>query len=240
MKAISSWFVRHPEEPSLWRDLKSGDAGWLPRIGLSLAAAGFVFAITFLIIGLLDHLFRLSDSYMAVCIGIGGAAWCVSLMFIWATFPRWWKALKTFFCILGIWLVAIPAAVFVEDVMSSEEFFISSILALVTGATVFMLFTLGYRRGGGRTLALRDGVIDVRCPECGYSMVGLSQCMCPECGSTLTIDELIRKQNYRTTMPRREALPAAASIEADIPSQPAMTQQELESHQPILGQTASE
>ncbi len=71
-------------------------------------------------------------------------------------------------------------------------------------------------------------------------MVGLSQCMCPECGSTSTIDELIRKQNYRATMPRREALLAAGSIEADIPSQPALTQQELGSDQPIMGQTASE
>ena len=124
--------------------------------------------------------------------------------------------------------------------MRSEEFFIASIIALAAGATVFMFFTLGYRRGGGRALALRNGVIDVRCPECGYSMVGLSQCMCPECGSTLTIDELIRKQNYRATMPRREALPAAESPEADIPPQPSLTQQELGSDQPIMGQTASE
>ena len=52
-------------------------------------------------------------------------------------------------------------------------------------------------------------MIDVRCPECGYSMVGLSQCNCPECGANLTIDELIRRQNYRAISPHRAALPAA-------------------------------
>ncbi len=234
------WFSSDPDEPSLWRDLKTGDAGWMSRIGLSVAAAGVVFAMSFFMMGMIDQSVGLRDRHVAVGVGIGGAIWCVALVLIWATFSRWWKGLKTFFCILGIWLVAIPAAVFVEDVMYSEEFFIASILALATGATVFMLFTLGYRRGGGRALALRDGVIDVRCPECGYSMVGLSQCMCPECGSTSTIDELIRKQNYRATMPRREALPAAESIEANVPSQPALTQQELGSDQPIMGQTASE
>ena len=156
------------------------------------------------------------------------------------TFSRWWKMIKTIFSILGIWFIALPATVFVDEVMNSAEYYIGSIVALAAGATVIMLFTLNYRRSGGRALALRDGVIDVRCPECGYSLVGLTQCICPECGSTLTIDELIRKQNYRAITPRRAALPVAESIESGDCPVPALPQQELGYLQPFDEQTALE
>ncbi len=234
------WLSRDPDEPSLWHDLKSGDAGWLPRTGLSLAVAGLVFAMIAMMMGMLDDFVGLRDRHVAVGVGIGGAAWCVTLVFIWATFSRWLKAIKTIFCISGIWFIALPATVFVNEVMNSAEYYIGSIVALATGATVFILCTLGYRRGGGRALALRDGVIDVRCPECGYSLVGLTQCICPECGSTLTIDELIRKQNYRAITPRRAALPAAESIESGDCPVPALPQQALGSLRPFEKQTALE
>lgn len=197
----------------MWRDLKSGDAGWLPRVGLSFAAAGAISAVTFFMIGVFDDLISIRDRYITIAIGVGGAVWCVTLMFIWATFHRRWKVLKTIFSIMGIWSIAIPATVFIDEVMGSADFYISSILALATGATVFVLFTLGYRRGGGKALALRDGVIDVHCPVCEYSLVGLSQCVCPECGSEFTIDEIIRKQNYRVITQRRPALPAGEEEE---------------------------
>ena len=33
--------------------------------------------------------------------------------------------------------------------------------------------------------------IDVTCPACGYSLVGLSECRCPECGEQFTIEQLL-------------------------------------------------
>ncbi len=138
-------------------------------------------------------------------------------MFIWASYRKWRKSLKTFFYILGVWMVAIPLAVFVGETVQSEEFFIAGIVALAIGLSLFLLMTLAYRRGGGKALALRDGVIDVRCPDCGYSLVGLSECQCPECGLAMTIDEVIRRQNYRMNMPlltsTEEPEPVATSVE---------------------------
>ncbi|MCZ6836758.1 MAG: hypothetical protein O7G85_13365 [Planctomycetota bacterium] len=195
------WLRHDPEDPSLWADLQIGQAGWVPRVGLSLAAAGGLFSIMFIMLGLIDLSLRLDDHHIAIGIGLAGVTWCVALVFIWASFRKWRKPLKTFFCILGVWMIAIPMAFFVEETVQSEEFFIASILALGLGLTLFLLMTLGYRRGGGKALALRDGIIDVTCPECGYSLVGLSECICPECGLAMTIDELIRRQNYRTTVP---------------------------------------
>lgn len=217
MNHMFTWLQRDPDEPSLWRDLKTGRAGWVSRGGLSLAAAGGLFAIVFVLMGLMDLSIGLRDHHIAVGIGLGGAAWCVSLVFIWATFSRWWRGLKTLFCILGIWVVAIPTTVFVDEVFNSEEYFIGAIVALAIGSTLFLLATLGYRRGGGKAIVLRDGIIDVCCPECGYSLVGLAECACPECGTAFTIDELIRRQNYRTTFQTLPALPEPCAPDTTDP-----------------------
>lgn len=206
------WLRRDPEDPSLWTDLQNGQAGWLPRVGLSLASAGGLFSLTFILMGLIDLSLGLDEHHIAIGVALAGVAWCATLVLIWASFHKWRKLLKTMFCILGVWVVAIPSAVFVAETVRSEEFFIASIIALAIGLTLFLLLTLGYRRGGGKSLALRDGVIDVRCPECGYSLVGLSECVCPECGNAMTIDELIRKQNYRANLPQ---LPSSEPIEVD-------------------------
>ena len=49
---------------------------------------------------------------------------------------------------------------------------------------------------GGRPVVGRDNLVRVKCPECGYSLIGLRDLRCPECGATFTIDELIRAQHY--------------------------------------------
>jgi hypothetical protein len=41
-----------------------------------------------------------------------------------------------------------------------------------------------------------EDIVNVRCPQCGYSLVGLTELRCPECGTRFTIDELIRAQGY--------------------------------------------
>jgi uncharacterized C2H2 Zn-finger protein len=43
-----------------------------------------------------------------------------------------------------------------------------------------------------------DGQVNVRCPGCGYSLIGLRELRCPECGMQFTIDELIRAQRYES------------------------------------------
>jgi len=218
-----SWPKADPDAPSLWRDLRSGDAGWLPRIGLSFASAGGILAIVFCGLGLADLVVRMSDGMIAIGVGLGAAAWCIALGLLWSTYGRAWKALKTIFGVVGVWAVSVPVAIMVDELPANGDFFIGAIVALALGTTVLLIATLPYRRGGGKALVGRDGVVDVLCPECGYSLVGISQCLCPECGTIFTIDELIRRQHYRTERPQlppastRPSPPAAVEPPAALP-----------------------
>ena len=63
-----------------------------------------------------------------------------------------------------------------------------------------------YRYSRGRPVETPDGLVNVHCPECGYSMVGLNECRCPECGEHYTVDQLIRRQNYEDRSASKPAL----------------------------------
>lgn len=78
---------------------------------------------------------------------------------------------------------------------SSDVLF--SAWCLLAGALVILLWlpTLhGFR--WGRSIVDAEGLVNVHCPECGYSLIGLPELRCPECGTKFTIDKLIRKQKY--------------------------------------------
>ena len=83
-----TWLQRDPDEPSLWRDLKTGAAGWVPRVGLSLATAGGLFAITFVLMGLVDLVTNLRDHHIAIGVALAGASWGISLVFIWSAYSQ--------------------------------------------------------------------------------------------------------------------------------------------------------
>ena len=70
-------------------------------------------------------------------------------------------------------------------------------LCLVAGA-VTLLFWLptAQRLRLGRPVVNSENLVNVTCPHCGYSLIGLRDLRCPECGTQFSIDELIRRQNY--------------------------------------------
>lgn len=53
--------------------------------------------------------------------------------------------------------------------------------------------------------------LNVHCPSCGYSLIGLRELRCPECGTQFTLDELIRAQEYDLDPRQREVLPGQAA-----------------------------
>jgi DNA-directed RNA polymerase subunit RPC12/RpoP len=54
-----------------------------------------------------------------------------------------------------------------------------------------------YQMSRGRPMQNEeDGLPDIRCPACGYRMVGLREARCPECGRNYTLDELLAKQGF--------------------------------------------
>ena len=50
------------------------------------------------------------------------------------------------------------------------------------------------RRRASATAA--GGALDLRCPSCGYRMVGLRESRCPECGTEYTLEELLARQHF--------------------------------------------
>jgi hypothetical protein len=94
----------------------------------------------------------------------------------------------------------------------SSEFLIAGVLCLAGGVLVLMWLSLYRRYATGRSLVDEHGVIDLRCPECQYRMVGLKEARCPECGREYTLDELVGRQNFEVLR--------AGRLVADQPSGP--------------------
>lgn len=66
----------------------------------------------------------------------------------------------------------------------------------------------------------RDGALDVRCPACGYRMVGLHESRCPECGTAYTLDELLGRQHFIAGVHRQRAGVAAHPTSPTTPPPP--------------------
>jgi predicted RNA-binding Zn-ribbon protein involved in translation (DUF1610 family) len=47
-----------------------------------------------------------------------------------------------------------------------------------------------------RTVRSESGHVDVRCPACGYSLIGLRELRCPECGEQFVLDDLLARQGF--------------------------------------------
>jgi hypothetical protein len=78
-----------------------------------------------------------------------------------------------------------------------------SALLCLGGAAVLLIWVQAARRHAhGPLLRDPDGVLDVRCPTCGYRMVGLHESRCPECGTAYTLDDLLSRQEFVTRKER--------------------------------------
>lgn len=93
-----------------------------------------------------------------------------------------------------------------------------AVVCASAGLTLLMWIRL-YLRNGRRALYDEAGVLDLCCPECQYSMVGLKQARCPECGREYTLDELVSRQDFEVL--RLTRLVARSSGEPDSLSLPA-------------------
>lgn len=212
------FFDDDPGAPSLWEDLRSGQAGFWPRLGLSLGAALALLALAIFGLGLLDLSDRrVDEEHVAAALGLAGAAWCVALFFIWGSYRRFRRAIRTAFGVLTVWAVALPMiALIIALVPRDGEFFIISIVLLAGGITLAIISTAMYR-GTGRPLRNTRGDVNVRCAQCGYSMVGLTEPACPECGRRYTIDELFEAQGYATNATQESIEPETDNAEKLTP-----------------------
>lgn len=202
---------------SLAQDLGSGDAGCLPRIGLSLGAGVGLLAIGFLFSGVMEQLGRRSggfprvtDEFAAIVVLAAAACWCVLLMRIWKGYRRGRNLLRTAFTLLAIWFVTIPIAIFIDGTFRDDLLILACVFLGLCSSILLVTRNL-YRYSRGQPVEMPDGVVNIHCPECGYSMVGLHECRCPECGERYTVDQLVRRQRYENA-PTPNAAPANTNL----------------------------
>lgn len=196
MNWISRVIFGEEGQRSMVADLRSGRAGWPIRLGLSLAAAAVIMATCMLVLGLIDHAGHVQEEHIATAFALGGAGWCVALVWLWAAHRKWARVLRTIFALIAIWVVTIPLCVLITRVTRAEEFFIGAFIVMAIGLSIGLVAVSIYRGLGGKAMVERTGEVRVKCPDCGYSMVGLESCTCPECGRGFTIDQLIAAQDY--------------------------------------------
>lgn len=207
---------RRSQDASLWQDLRSGEAGWAPRVGLSLAAATALAAAALLVLATLNVVLPplkqtftqrdgtqqfftqspIRDYHIAGGLLAAGAVWCVALITIWSSYRRFRLALQAIIGVVGIWGIAIPLCMMLEAWLRNEELWISACILAASTGTFYWVTRCAYLARRGVPLINRDGHVNVHCPVCGYAMIGLTEARCPECGAKFTLDELIRRQDF--------------------------------------------
>ena len=222
---------------SILHDLRSGEAGCLPRIGVSIAAAAAAIALAMLVLALMDQLIgpsvrsytsggrvvsyqtsAIRDHHIVISLLLASAAWFFALTRIWASYRRLRRLLTTIFAVLGIWTVTPLLCVVIDITLQwGQEFLIGGTILSAIAATIILITVKIYRHSAGRAIVADTGDTNVDCPKCGYSMVGLHESRCPECGTQYTIDELIRRQDYDALRPKSRSAEIKAAVLDAVP-----------------------
>lgn len=185
--------------PSLFRDIRTGDAGAVARVAISLATGLVLVAAALVVIWAVQQAGgnRRGDGTIAAALGGAGLAWCLAQMWVWHSYRRFRMLLNGIFSVIAIWVVVVPICVMIESAFQrNEELLIAGCILCGVAATLLRMAVLWHRKSRGKALTDIEGRINLNCPNCGYVMLGLSESRCPECGARFTLDELVRRQDY--------------------------------------------
>ncbi len=212
---LKRWLGYEEDGRSIRADIRTGQAGWPIRLGLSLAAAAVLVAPLMFIFGLLEASgIWVREEHFAIGLAIAGAVWCGVLVWLWSSFRRWRRVIRTTLSIIIIWTTTVVIAAVLDMVIRDAMFLVTGVIFLAIAITIGLIATVTYQSLGGKPLMQEAETIRVFCPHCKYSLVGLQSCTCPECGASFTIDEIIRAQDYAAI--RRESMESESS-NADQP-----------------------
>src|SRR5262245_32966309 len=194
------------EEPSLLRDLADGSAGPVVRLVASLALAPIVagaglflsYALAGMVPAWADRSYDWAprEELVASVMALSILPYLAGLGWIWTrsrnpTHEFWRAGLIT----LGIAALTMIAGVTLANIQMLHGGFdvLFGAIMCFAGAGVILVWLRAARRFvRGRSLYNpADGAPDIRCPTCGYRMVGLLESRCPECGTKYTLDELL-------------------------------------------------
>jgi hypothetical protein len=231
-----------PHGRSLWRELADGSAGWVVRaivtVALGAVLSGACLIGAYLLAAMFPQLFDRGyrygwsypsrggravypdDALVAWLFVIAGLAWLGAIAWIWSRLLKkhralWYAAIATII-ISG---VTVAADVIAEDWIGGDDELVLTGIALLGGAAVLVLWVEVWRRyGRGRPVTnAQDGLPDVRCPTCGYRMVGLYESRCPECGTAYTLEDLLGRQEFVTARAGETSAPRAAAAPPALP-----------------------
>ncbi len=220
------------------RNLHKPEVGTLPRVVLSVCSglllSGMALFAAWLYASLQPRTatgrgysytyFHVGDEQLAVAFAVCGLVWFFSLIWIWRGANRSRPFVAPALYTVGVAFAATVAGAVIDDfVRGDEEILIGGLvmIAIAVAMLIWMSSVLRYRRG--KSVLDADDLVDVRCPRCAYSLIGLRSLRCPECGTEFTIDELIRSQNYESV---RSRVPGTASPPTATPAMAASAQAE--------------
>lgn len=218
--------VPHDSDPplpsSMWRELVDGTAGRAVRAIATVAVlvflTGLVPIVAYFLAALNSGWNRGSagvypeDGLIIFLIVVASAAFLLAVVWLWARPARrkvlWQPTAKT----IAVGAFTVCAGIFIDSRFSGASELVVFGLALVALSAIIVVWAEAIRRHrlGRPVVNAIDGLIDLRCPSCGYRMVGLTESRCPECGTAYTLDELLAKQQFRGTTPP-PPVPAPAS-----------------------------
>jgi predicted RNA-binding Zn-ribbon protein involved in translation (DUF1610 family) len=190
------------ERVGLWRELRRPDVrigiivGASIMVGLALAGLALVGAWGWAALTA-ERYMRVRDDYLVVAFAICGIAWVIILARLWSRALRDRHIARAALATAAIAVVTPVIGVMIDAVLRREEEYLIGAVVLGAGAVTLRIWLSAIIHAGhGKPLTTSENLINVHCPECGYSLLGLHELRCPECGTQFTIDELIRRQNY--------------------------------------------
>jgi hypothetical protein len=209
-------------QSSLWRDLRDNTAGWFVRVivciavGIFLAGAALVgsYFLAALFPGLNRTFYNYlgpgryqgvriagahpKESLVAASMMLAGAIWMSSILWLFFRGVRQRPFARPILLTMTIVTVAIGGGIFADSSLRGDRELVVAGIVMVAIAAVILVWLQALRqlRTGRPLRHHQDHLLDVRCPECGYRMVGLHESRCPECGRLYTLDELLARQNF--------------------------------------------
>ena len=188
---------------SVWRDLRAPEPNLVVRLALSVVtwlvlAAASVGGAWMWAYAQNGPRYGVRDEEIGVASAVGTLCWFAALIGIWRPMRRGRQFVLPAILTLAVGFGVIAGGIAIDEFTTArdEELLILGLVFLGTAALILIWLPTVLRLLRGRPVVGADKLVRVRCPECGYSLIGLRDLRCPECGTRFTIDELIRAQNY--------------------------------------------
>ena len=198
-----------PTRYSLWHELVDGSVSVWVRVLINLALGvlltGAAFMLSFVLAALVPPFryqwhygLRPTDELMIGVFVLCGLGFLGGSVWLWSRRSRHRALLRPTLWTMGIGGATTVLCVVASDTVRGAEEIVVLGLVLLAGGWVMLIWTNAwYQMSRGRPMRnAGDGLPDIRCPKCGYRMVGLRECRCPECGASYTLDELLGSQDF--------------------------------------------